>query len=60
MGSMTAEEMQRRPLALRHAVQRGEAVALTFRGKPYGYVVPADQWRELTSADTDDDQRGAA
>lgn len=44
MPSMTAQEATWRPGQLRHAVQDGEVVALTFRGKPYGYVVPADQW----------------
>ena len=53
MTSMTALEMQREPADLRRAVQRdGEVVALTFHGKPYGYVVPADQWHKLTTDDT--------
>lgn len=48
MPSMTAEEVNDKPMTLRHAVQDGEIVALTFRGKPYGYVVPADQWHEVS------------
>ena len=55
MPSMSAKEMQRDPMNLRHTVQHdGEIVALTFRGKPYGYVVPADRWHALAD---DNDQR---
>lgn len=50
MPSMTSFEIQREPAGLRKAVQRdGEVVTLTFRGHPYGYVVPADQYHALTS-----------
>lgn len=49
MSEMSAREATWRPMQLRHAVQRGETVALTFRGKTYGYVVPADQWHTTTN-----------
>lgn len=52
MPSLTAQEATLRPRQLRQAVQHdGQVVALTFHGKPYGYVVPADQWHALTDND---------
>lgn len=52
MPTLSAYEMQREPALVRRAVQYdGQVVALTFRGKPYGYVVPADQWRALANTD---------
>lgn len=47
METMTADDLrtQRRPL--RRAVQSGKVVEVTFHGKPYAYVVPADQYENL-------------
>lgn len=55
--TMTAKEMSRAPMYLRNTVKRdGKVVALTFHGRPYAYVVPADQYEAMTSQnDTDDD-----
>lgn len=55
MSSMTAREATWRPGQLRSAVQDGEVVALTFHGRPYGYVVPADRWHALTNNDRHSD-----
>lgn len=49
MPSMTAQEATWRPGQMRHAVQAGESVALTFRGRAYGRVVPVD-WYERAAA----------
>lgn len=50
MTSLSSFEIQREPAGLRRAVQQdGEVVALTFHGRPYGYVVPADQWHAITN-----------
>lgn len=54
MSSMTAQEATWRPMQLRHAVQDGAVVALTFRGKPYGYVVPADRWHAMNCDGADE------
>lgn len=62
MPSLTAQEATLRPRQLRQAVQHdGEVVALTFHGKPYGYVVPADQYEAMTSNnDRDATKQGVA
>lgn len=57
MPTMTAKEMSRAPMYLRNTVKRdGEVVAITFHGRPYAYVVPADQWEALTSSNECHDQ----
>lgn len=51
MTSLTSFEIQREPACLRRAVQRdGEVVTLTFRGKPYGHVVPSDWYEQAAAA----------
>lgn len=50
MLSVTADELHRQRREVRRTVQRGDAVALTFRGKAYGYVVSAEQWERAEEA----------
>lgn len=61
MPTMTAKQMQRDPMNLRNTVRRdGEVVALTFHGKPYAYVVPADQWHAVTDNDQPEQEAKAS
>jgi antitoxin (DNA-binding transcriptional repressor) of toxin-antitoxin stability system len=43
MLTIPAEELDRQKMTIRHTVRDGGEVALTFRGRQYGTIVPASQ-----------------